>query len=193
MGPTMDDYYDYSPLIVLERPVVVTGPLTEFSRAVGYRATSLLGIPYHDIERLIEHEIGNNLSRLIALQGEEGYRQVEAVCLRRVLQQTPFGLVALGDGGLLSPTNRALVRQQARLVVLDFDLANIYWRAQRLSQQGETEGWHPLYRTAPSSVDDLRPFYLERQSGFSAADLSIDANRLEPPAACTTLMEWLQA
>lgn len=188
----MDDYYDYSPLVVLDQPVVVTGPLTEFSRAVGYRASSLLGIPYHDIERLIEHEIGDNLSRLIALQGEAGYRQVESVCLRRVLSETPFGLVALGDGGLLSGGNQALVRRQARLVVLEFDLANIYWRAQRLAQQGESESWHPLYDSAPSSVDELRPFLHERQPGFGAADLSIDANRLEPSAAGKLLIEWLQ-
>ena len=186
------DYYDYHPLILLTRPVVLAGYLTEFTRSVGFRASSLLGLPYHDIERLIEHEVGSNLDRLIALEGVAEYRRIEAKCLLRVLQEKPSGLIALGDGGLLDRDSLERVREQTRLVVLDFDLANLYWRAQHLSQRRGIESWHLLYDAAPSSVDDLRPFYDERRSGFEVSELRIDANRLEPPAASKILMEWLQ-
>jgi len=190
-GPAAD-YYEYTPQILLGRPVVLAGHLTEYTRAVGYRTSSLLGIPYHDIERLIEHEFGHSLDRLIAIEGVPEYRKIEARCLIRVLRETPSGLIALGDGGLLSRDNLQRVHDQARLVVLDFDLANLYWRVQRLSQQRESARWHPLFEALPTSVNDLRPFHDERRCGFERSKLRIDANRLEPAAASKILMEWLE-
>lgn len=191
IGPS-PDYYGYCPLILLARPVVLAGHLTEYTRAVAYRTSSLLGIPYHDVDRLIEHEIGSTLDRLIAVEGVPEYRNIEARCLIRVLREKPFGLIALGDGGLLCRDNLQRVHDQAHLVVLDFDLANLYWRIQRLSQQRDSARWHPLFEALPASVNDLRPFYDERRSGFEVAALRIDANGLDPAAACSLLMEWLQ-
>jgi shikimate kinase len=187
----MPDYYDYAPRVHLDKPVVLVGYLTEFTRALAYRAAALLGLPYHDIERLIEHEAGKAIARIVLEEGEDGYRRVESICLRRVLGQKPPGLVALGDGGLMDDDNLAEVRRQSRLVVFDFDLANLYWRAQRLSRRGDRDDWHVLFEGSPDSIDALRPFYLERRAGYDQADLRIDANGLETPAACELMMKWL--
>ena len=189
----MSGYYDYTPLVQLDRPVVLSGYLTEFTRAVTYRATALLGLPYHDIERLIEHEAGQDIAKLVFEGGEASYRQVESSCLQRVLRERPSGLIALSDGGLLDDDNLDRIRNRGRLVLFDFDLPNLYWRAQRLGRRNDSTDWHPLYEGSPSSIDEIRPYFLERKAGFSRPDLRIDSNSLEPPAACEIVMRWIQS
>jgi shikimate kinase len=186
-------YYDYTPLVQLDTPVVLTGYLTEFTRAVAYRAAALLGLPYHDIERLIEHEAGQDIAKLVFDGGETSYRQLEALCLQRVLRERPSGLIALSDGGLLDDDNLDRIRHLGRLVLFDFDLPNLYWRAQRLSRRSDSTDWHPLFEGPPSSIDEIRPFFLERKAGFSRPDLCIDSNSLEPPAACEIVMRWMES
>ena len=189
----MSGYYDYTPLVQLDRPVVLTSYLTEFTRAVAHRAAALLGLPYHDIERLIEHEAGQDIAKLVFDGGEASYRRHESLCLQRVLRERPSGLIALSDGGLLDDDNLDRIRHLGRLVLFDFDLPNLYWRTQRLSRRSDSTDWHPLFEGPPSSIDEIRPFFLERKGGFSSPDLCIDSNSLEPPAACEIVMRWMES
>lgn len=187
------DYYDYAAQVHLHRPIVLTGYLTEFTRAVSYRASILLGLPYHDIERLIEHDAGADIGRIVHDRGVAAWREMEANCLSRVLSQRPPGLIALGDGGLLDPSSLERVESHAKLVTFDFDLHNIYWRARQLTERSSTAQWHPLFEGSPESPDELRPFFSDRAHAFSDPDLRIDANGLEPAAAGELVMDWLQS
>ena len=189
----MYDYYEYSPQVSLENPVVLTGYLTEFTRGVAYRTSALLGLPYHDVDRLIEHDAGAEIPRIIHDRGATTFREIESLCLSRVLRQRPPGLIALGDGGLLDPVSLEHVRSRATLVIFDFDLANLYWRARQLAERGSSDHWHPLFEGPPMTPDELRPFFSERSPLFATSDLRIDANGLDPAAASELVMNWLQA
>lgn len=188
----MSDYYEHAAQVDLAKPVVLSGYLSDFTRSVAYRASALLGLPFHDIDRLVEHEIGQDIGKILLEEGERAYREVEELCLGRALRDEPYGLVALGDGGLLKAASLQRVLGQGRLVVLDLDLPNLYWRAQNLARTNETSDWHPLYEGSPTSVDEIRPFYQERRSGFERADLRVDANIAGKEQACDQLIRWIQ-
>jgi shikimate kinase len=189
----MVQYYEYGPRLELERPAVVTGYLSDFTRGVCYRAAALLGLTFHDIDRMVEHDLGMDIARIVVERGEAHYREVEARILDRVLARQPAGLVALGDGGLLDPSSLERIRSGARLVVLDFDLGNLFWRAQQLARVPGRGPWHSLYWDAPATVADLRPFYQERRPGFETADMQIEANPLSVATACDELVDYLRS
>ena len=185
------DYYDYGARIALGRPTVVTSYLSDFTRGVTYRASALLGLAYRDIERLVEHDSGMNISRVLVEYGEAYYRELESRVLERALKERPAGLIALGDGSLLSANNLALVRKTADLIVLDFGLGNLLWRVRQLAQQPQPDSWHSMLRATPKSIADLRPFYQERRAGFDRADIRIVADSLTVPRVCDLLMTHL--
>lgn len=187
----MSDYYDYAPQLELRHPIVVTGYLSDFTRSVTYRAASLLGLTYHDIDRLVEHEAGMEIGRLVREEGEPAYRAIESQILVSVLGQEPSGLIALGDGGLLRSHNREHVEEQGRLVVLELELANLFWRVQKLAHRLEPASWHPLFAGVPEDLTAIRPFYQQRKAVFDTAPTRIDANALNASQACQALMDCI--
>lgn len=189
----MNDYYDYSPQVELSGPIVVSGYLADFTRSVTYRAASLLGLAFHDIDRLVEHEAARDVGRLVLEEGESAYRELESESLKRALRERPPGLIALGDGSLLNQENRALVESEARLIILDFDLANLFWRVQKLARDLDPAPWHAIFAGVPEDLDQIRPFYQQRQAAFEEAPTKIDANALGKSKASRALIGCVEA
>ncbi len=169
----MNDYYDPHPLIPLDRHLVVTGYLSAETRQIGYQLAALTGHGVTDLDRKIEHHAGKSVWELIWNDGEELYRTLESQYLERLLAETPRRIITLGDGALIDGGNRRLVLEQARLVVLDLDLPNCYWRI-RSTPLGEQSFWHPLHAGPVERFEQIRPFYELRAPGFAEAHHSIE-------------------
>ena len=89
------------------------------------------------------------------------------------MAEKPRAIITLGDGALIDEANRRRVLAEARLVVLDLDLANCYWRIQSTSL-GEKDFWHPLYAGPVERFEQIRPFYELREPGFTQAHHRIE-------------------
>lgn len=187
----MSDYYEYGPQVQLSGPIVVSGYLADFTRSVTYRASAHLGLAYYDIDRLVEHEAAMEIGRLLLEEGEAAYRKVESQCLARVLGEKPFGLIALGDGGLLQADNLTHIEDQGQLIVLDFELANLFWRVQKIARRLEPARWHPLFAGVPDDLAEIKSYYQERRVAFDKAQTRIDANALNTSEACQALMDCI--
>lgn len=189
----MDGYYDHGPLVELRRPVVVTSPLREFTRAVAYRTTSLLGLPFHDIDRLVEHRAGRAIEQLLAEEGESAYRAAETYCFENAVGQRPCGLIALADQNRSLPDRGETGAPPVyALVLLDFELANLYWRIQATARQRDSSQWHPHFAGLPQSVDELRPYWSEWRRAQTSADLHISADSMSVAEVSDQLESWLQ-
>ncbi len=169
----MHDYYDPSPLVALEQHVVVAGYLGEETRRIGYQLAALTGLGVTDLDRKIEHHVGKSVWELIWNQGEPQYRQLEREYLGRLLEEKPLGIITLGDGALIDRDNQQRVLAGSRLVVLDLDLANCYWRI-KSSSLGEKSFWHPLHAGPVERFEQIRPFYELRAPGFAQAHHRIE-------------------
>ena len=189
----MSDYYEYGPRVQLSAPIVVSGYLGDFTRSATYRASAHLGLTYYDIDRLVEHEAAREIGRILLEEGEAAYREIESQCLLRVLGQKPVGLIALGDGGLLRSENRTHIEDEGQLIVLDLELANLFWRIQKLARRLEPARWHPLFAGVPDDVAEIRPYYQERKVAFDKAQTRIDGNTLNTAEACQALMDCIVA
>lgn len=166
----MDGYYDQHPLVFLERHLALAGLVTEDTRRIGHQVACLTGLPYFDLERLMEHEAGMSIWEMISTEGLLYYRDLERRVLARALADRPHGVLVLGDGTLLHEANRRAVHTETTLVALERDLSNCYWRF--LSQQTREPGmpfWHPLFPDPLTSIRQVRPFYQERQPTLQGA------------------------
>lgn len=172
-APTMTDYYSYESKLVLDHHLALAGHLSEDTRRVGSTVSSLTGLPLRDVDRLVEHRAGMSLWELVARHGEERYRSLEHRELQRALEDTPPGVLVLGDGTLIDEGNRRRVNECCRLVVLHLDMANCYWRLRSRVGDGL---WHPVERGRLAGIETLRPFFDERRAGFRAAQHTIEWN-----------------
>lgn len=187
----MEGYYDHAPRVRLVRHVAVIGWWSELTRAAAYRAAALLGLPFEDLDRLVEHEAGQGLGPLVLDRGESAYRAIERRSLERIVGQAPPAILALGDGALLDADNRRLVRGACRLVVLELDPAGLYWRIRSACRGRGGDYWHPLIAGSPRSVDEIRGYYRDRQPGFADADARLDVRGLSGAQAGRLLEEWI--
>lgn len=169
----MRDYYDPHATVTLDRHLVLAGYLGDETRRIAYQLAALTGLGVSDLDRKIEHHAGKSVWELIWNEGERRYRRLEREYLRRLLAETPRAILSLGDGALIDEDNRRRVLEEARLVVLDLDLANCYWRL-KSSPLGEKGYWHPLYPGPVERFEQVRPFHELRAPGFAEAHHHIE-------------------
>ena len=117
--PPPYDYYDYTPLVIPERPVAVAGFPGSAVQRTARLLSILTGLPLTLLDRQVEHRAGMDLALLASSPGGERQRRVhEAELLRRALGMRTPPIVALGDSTLLDPGLRWLVTERARVVHL---------------------------------------------------------------------------
>ena len=184
----MQGYYDYHPLVTLDRHLVVAGYFGAETRQIGYQLAALNGLGFSDLDRTIEHYAGKSIWELVWTEGEERYRRLERRHLRRLLAARPLGVITLGDGTLIDEANRRRVLDEAHLVVLDLDLPNCYWRIKG-GPLADEEYWHPLYPGPIERFEQIRPFHELREPGFAEASHRIDLRGKGRSEAVDRLME----
>ena len=183
---SLSNYYEYGPLVLLQRPIVLIGFLGVDQHGLGRDLAALSGLPLIEVDRWIEHEAGQSLVSLVQTQGIEALRQLEDRFLTQALTTRPPGIIVLGDGALIKETNLRQVLDKATLVYLKLSLASTYWKLRH-----QTVGPHPLLLQPPESTAELRPLLAERQGGFDQAHVTLDMDEMTPEAALRHLLDKL--
>ena len=182
----LSNYYEYGPLVLLQRPVALIGFLGVDQHGLGRDLAALSGLPLIEVDRWIEHEAGQSLVSLVQTQGIEALRQLEDRFLAQALATRPPGIVVLGDGALIKEANLRQVLDKATLVYLKLSLASTYWKLRH-----QAVGLHPLLLQPPESTGELRPLLAERQGGFDQAHVTLDMDEMTPEAAVRHLLDKL--
>ncbi len=185
----MSDYYDHHPLLTLTRPVALIGPVTDDTRAVAHRLAALGGLPYTDLDRLVEHHAGCSVWQLIREHGADRYRDLEREHLQRALADRPHGILSLGDGALLDRVNRRRVRRRADLIAFDYDAAACFWRLGH-NPRAADQAWHPLHPEPLVHVEQITRFLEARRPTVRDAPRTITMNSGSPYHALSTLLGW---
>lgn len=130
---------------------------------VGRELAGRYGIPFIDLDAVIEREAGSTITEIFASRGETGFRALEASALLDASTQDP-AVVACGGGVVLEPANRIVLRNTGIAVFLDVPLEVIRARvspgADRplIREAGDLErlleAREPLYREFAAHVVD---------------------------------------
>ena len=125
-----------------------------------------------DMDALLEDRLGMPIARFFEEKGEAAFRQVEEEVLADLLKTDQ--VISTGGGIVISPRNRALLKQNPDNIYLKADFETLY---QRISADKDNQ--RPLFLN--NSKEDLAAIFDERQAWYEeVASQIIDVSRLSP-------------
>jgi len=149
-------YYDYHPTVALSRSIVVGGAPSAVYREVGHDLAALAGLPIVDLDRWLEHQVGQSLWDFLQQEGVENLRRMESALLVKALSTKPCGLIVVGEGLLAQASNRHLIRESAAFAYLSLPAPAAYWGLrQQIGEHGPR--LHPHVPYPLVQFEQLRP------------------------------------
>ena len=125
-----------------------------------------------DMDALLEDRLGMPIARFFEENGEAAFRQLEEEVLADLLKTDQ--VISTGGGIVISPRNRALLKQNPDNIYLKADFETLY---QRISADKDNQ--RPLFLN--NSKEDLATIFKERQAWYEeVASKVIDVSKLSP-------------
>ena len=125
-----------------------------------------------DMDALLEGRLGMPIARFFEEKGEVAFRQLEEEVLADLLKTDK--VISTGGGIVISPRNRALLKQNPDNIYLKADFETLY---QRISADKDNQ--RPLF--LKNSKEDLAVIFKERQAWYEeVASQIVDVSRLSP-------------
>ncbi len=153
--------------------------------SIGRRLAERLGLPFTDMDTVIEARAGTKVTTIFDLEGEAGFRAREREMLAEVLH-APAGVIATGGGVVLSGDNRRLLRESAFVVHLDIAVEG---QLERLAR----DRTRPLLQR-PDREAVLRTLASERASLYAdVADLRFATDGMSAQEAALQLARLVDA
>jgi shikimate kinase len=155
--------------------------------SVGRALSKRLGMPFMDLDDVVESREGKSIPEMFQELGEAGFRQAEAAALRELCLtgDTSPKIVALGGGAFVQPQNAALIKSlNITTVFLDGPWDELLRRC--LSENRvrplcqEREKFRQLYEAR-------REFYLKARCRVETAGKDVEAVAAE--VACSLELE----
>jgi XRE family aerobic/anaerobic benzoate catabolism transcriptional regulator len=138
---------------------------------VGQALADKRGIPFVELDALVEREAGMRLGEIFQLRGEAHYRTLETRVLEEVLAEHGPAVLATGGSIVTSPDAWRRLREGARTIWLR---ASPKSHLSRVQKQGDLR---PM-RGRPNALSEIADILDERASLYSQADLVFDTDRL---------------
>ena len=125
-----------------------------------------------DMDALLEDRLGMPIARFFEEKGEAAFRQLEEEVLADLLKTDK--VISTGGGIVISPRNRALLKQNPDNIYLKADFETLY---QRISADEDNQ--RPLFLN--NSKEDLAAIFDERQAWYEeVASRVVDVSKLSP-------------
>ena len=125
-----------------------------------------------DMDALLEDRLGMPIARFFEEKGEAAFRQLEEEVLADLLKTDK--VISTGGGIVISPRNRALLKQNPDNIYLKADFETLY---QRISADKDNQ--RPLF--LKNSKEELAAIFKERQAWYEeVASRVIDVTKLSP-------------
>lgn len=174
-------------MLAKKRPrLLLWGFMGTGKSTVGRRVAAARGVPFVDLDAMIETDVGMPLVELFATEGEAAFRKVEARILRTWLEREGPYLVALGGGALLDEELRREAKERTWVVALDAPAAVL---AERLASE---HAKRPLL-SEPADVsleERIEGRLTARRAAYDDAHDKVDATGSLETVVETILRAW---
>ena len=132
------------------------------------------GIPFIDLDHVIEQDQGRPIARIFGDEGEEYFRKLESSTLQRVITSSENFILSTGGGAPCFHDNMVVMKSSGKVVFLDISPEII---VSRLSQEDISD--RPLFASEKS--DDLllrlKSFQVSRTPFYLQADIVLSAEK----------------
>lgn len=170
-------------------PIVLIGLMGCGKSTVGRELSRRTGLPFLDMDAVIEEQVGMSIPDIFREKGEAHFRLLETTLLRYIEQQVLTGqgghIISTGGGVVLRPENREILRRLGLTVWLNVDLPNLLARTARAQNR-------PLLQ-----VDDreavLKALIAERSPLYTqASHLRINSSGMKAQEVVNTILRHAQ-
>lgn len=137
---------------------------------LGRRLAKSLSRDFVELNQVIEEHSGMPVGEVIALYGQEGYRQLESKVLESLVAQEQEIVLAVGGGIVSEPKTYDVLRQHYFTVWLKAEPED---HMARVRAQGDNR---PMSGN-PEAMADLRKILTGRESLYGLADVTVDTHQ----------------
>ncbi len=168
------------------RSIILIGLMGSGKTTVGRELSKMLGMPFLDMDALIEEQIGKSIPCIFREEGEAHFRALETALLRcllsKGLQSGAPPIISTGGGVVLREENRAMLRQLGFCVWLKVEVPTLLARTARSNNRPLLA--QPNRHEVLEQLAKLRsPMYAE------TAHLELDSTQLDIPAVAQRIAE----
>lgn len=156
--------------------IFLTGFMASGKSTAGGVLASLLGLPFRDLDQVIELRTGLSVSEFFSRYGEQKFREEEEAALLDVLAGPADEVVALGGGTLCFGDNLSRVLNSGICIYLKHDVSTL------VSRLVEVRGSRPLLGKVPENdwkAEVCRLLAL-REPYYEKAHLIVEAVGMDP-------------
>lgn len=153
--------------------------------AIGQRVAARLGVPFQEVDAVVEGAAGLRLGEIFEFHGPARYRELERQALVSLLG-SKGGLVMATGGSLVTASESwELLRRSARTVWLKASPAS---HLGRVEAQGD---FRPM-RGRENALAELEGILSAREPLYAQAELHVDTEVLDPDAAADRIARWVR-
>ncbi len=105
------------------------GPPGTGKSTIGKKLSASLKLPFIDLDRIIETNVGMSIPQIMEQHGETSFRDMETAALKSLTVEKE-SIVALGGGALLRDENRAIAEANGKVLLLMAELPILLERIQ---------------------------------------------------------------
>jgi len=170
-----------------EKPLIVAllGLRGAGKTAIGRRLATRLGLPFFELDGLVEEAAGLSLADVFRVHGEDYYRRLEADALRRWLTEHDRGVLATG-GGIVGNDDAFRVLREHATTVWVRARPEDHWN--RVVRQGDRR---PM-AGRPAAQEELRRILESRRPLYARARFQIDTSGLDVAECVRRLVRQLR-
>ena len=166
----------------LPRSIALVGVRGAGKSTIGKMLARRLGIPFVEIDAMLEREAGISLVELFAIHGESYYRQLEHDVMQKFLATSPRVVLATGGSLVTARETWGMVLRQCHTVWLKARPKD-HW--DRVSAQGDIR---PM-RNNPSAMDELKAMLKSREPLYAQAEMTMDTSKYSPEESVASILE----
>ena len=153
---------------------------------IGRRLAERLGVPFVELDELVEKAAGLSLAGVFSLHGEAYYRRLAREVLARLLAEGEPAVLATGGSVVTDREAFRLLQKRCRTVWLQATPED-HW--ERVLQQGDVRP----SAASPHAQEELRALLKAREPLYSQAEIAVDTSKLGTNGTVEALMEKLGA
>ena len=111
--------------------IVLVGMMGVGKSTIGRNLSDSLGIPFNDIDHMIQKSESRTISRIFKESGEEYFREREEKFTLAALQQEIKSIISLGGGAFMNKMIRETILDQSISIWLKLDIKTIVNRIEK--------------------------------------------------------------
>src|SRR5215510_2524815 len=167
------------------RRIALVGLRGAGKSTLGTMLAKHLGVPFIELDRLIEQEYGTRISDLVEIAGLATFRRYERACLERVIAERDAAVIATAGGIVSSPETYGLLLRRTHTVWIK---ARPEEHMRRVMEQGD---FRPMAANR-EAMSDLVAILDARSADYARAEAEVDTSGDDEAASFAKLLTITQ-